>query len=168
MEIEGNHRWDPYFKDCIEAIDGTHVCASVTPYMASSFHGRKKYNTQNVMVVVDFNPRFTYVLSGWEGTTHDATVLRDALGHENGLRVTKVRYHSNEWGNNHVQNKELFNLMHSSLRTTIEPTFGSLKGRFKIPDDATPFFLYPTQVDMVWLVALFRIGSYMMGLMNTS
>jgi len=39
------------------------------------------------MVAVDFNLRFTYVLAGWEGTTHDALVLRDALERPNGLRV---------------------------------------------------------------------------------
>ena len=56
----------------------------------------------------------------------------------------------NEWGNNPVQNeKELFNLRHSSLHVTVERAFGSLKRRFKILDDATPFFPYPTQVDIV-------------------
>lgn len=61
-----------------------------------------------------------------------------------------VRYHLNEWGTNPVQNeKELFNLRHSSLRVTVERAFGSLKRRWKILDDATPFFLYPTQVDIV-------------------
>lgn len=61
-----------------------------------------------------------------------------------------VRYHLNEWGNNPVQNeKELFNLRHSSLRVTVERAFGSLKRRFKILDDATPFFPFSTQVDIV-------------------
>ena len=45
--------------------------------------------------------------------------------------------------------KELFNLKHSSLRVTVERAFGVLKRRFKILDDATPFFPYPTQVDIV-------------------
>ncbi|XBJ05571.1 hypothetical protein VPH35_024328 [Triticum aestivum] len=171
-KIEGNYRWDPYFKDCIGAIDGTHVRAFVTPDMEASFRGRKTYATQNVMAAVDFDLRFTYVLAGWEGTTHDALVLRDALERENGLRVPQgkfylvdagygakrgflppfrgVRYHLNEWGNNPMQNeRELFNLRHSSLRVTVERAFGSLKRRFKILDDATPFFLFPTQVDIV-------------------
>ena len=61
-----------------------------------------------------------------------------------------VRHHLNEWGNNPVQNeKELFNHRHSSLRITVERAFGSLKGRFKILDDATPFFPFPTQVEIV-------------------
>ncbi|XP_044385890.1 protein ALP1-like [Triticum aestivum] len=170
-KIEGNYRWDPYFKDCIGAIDGTHVRASVTPDMEAAFHGRKTYATQNVMAAGDLDLRFTYVLAGWEGTAHDALVLRDALERENGLRVPQgkfylvdagygakpgflppfrgVRYHLNEWGNNPVQNEELFNLRHSSLRVTVERAFGSLKRRFKILDDATPFFLFPTQVDIV-------------------
>jgi hypothetical protein len=60
-----------------------------------------------------------------------------------------VRYHLNEWGNNPVQNEELFNFRHSSLRVTVERAFGALKRRFKILDDATPFFPCPTQVDIV-------------------
>jgi hypothetical protein len=52
-----------------------------------------------------------------------------------------VRYHLNEWDNNPVQNeKKLFNHRHSSLRATVECAFGSLKRRFKILDDAIPFF----------------------------
>jgi hypothetical protein len=55
--------------------------------MEHAFHGRKSYATQNVMATVDFDLRFTYVLAGWEGTTHDANVLREALERVNGLRV---------------------------------------------------------------------------------
>jgi hypothetical protein len=86
-KIAGSSRWDPYFKDCIGAINGTHVRAYVSKDMETSFRGRKSYCTQNVIVAVDFDLRFTYVLAGWEGTTHDALVLRDALERENGLRV---------------------------------------------------------------------------------
>lgn len=39
------------------------------------------------MVAVDFDLRFTYVLTGWEGTTHNALVLKDALEREPGLHV---------------------------------------------------------------------------------
>ena len=61
-----------------------------------------------------------------------------------------VWYHLNEWGANLVQNeKELFNLTHSSLRIIVERAFGTLKRRFKILDDATPFFPFSTQVDIV-------------------
>ena len=55
--------------------------------MEPFFRGRKSHATQNVMACVDFDLRFTYVLAEWEGTAHDALVLRDALERENGLRV---------------------------------------------------------------------------------
>ncbi|XP_040381130.1 uncharacterized protein LOC107304789 [Oryza brachyantha] len=176
-KILGNPRWDPYLRydphlDCVGAIDGTHVRVSVSKDMEPSFRGRKDHATQNVMAAVDFDLKFTYVLAGWEGTAHDAVVLRDAIERTDGLRVPQgkfypvdagygakpgflppfrgVRYHLNEWGTNPVQNeKELFNLRHSSLRVTVERAFGSLKRRWKILDDATPFFPYPTQVDIV-------------------
>jgi hypothetical protein len=63
------------------------VRASVTKDVEHSFRGRKAFATQNVMAAVDFDSRFTYVLAGWEGTTHDALVLADALARERGLQV---------------------------------------------------------------------------------
>jgi hypothetical protein len=41
------------------------------------------------MAAVDFDLQFTFVLDGWEGNTHDALVLQDALERENGLHVTQ-------------------------------------------------------------------------------
>jgi hypothetical protein len=57
--------------------------------MEPSFHDRKTYATQNIMACVDFDLRFTYVLAEWEGTTHDALVLWDALEREDSLRVSQ-------------------------------------------------------------------------------
>ncbi|KAK3159634.1 hypothetical protein QOZ80_1BG0049090 [Eleusine coracana subsp. coracana] len=37
----------------------------------------------------------------------------------------------------------------TSLRVSIERAFGSLKRRFKILDDAIPFFPFPAQVDII-------------------
>ncbi|XP_066343049.1 protein ALP1-like [Miscanthus floridulus] len=171
-KIEGDPRWYPYFKDCIGALDGTHIRATIPKEMQHAFRGRYKHCTQNVLAAVDFDQKFTYVLAGWEGTAHDALVLRDALTREGGLRVPQgkyylvdagygakpgflspfrgVRYHLNEWGRNPVQNeKELFNRRHCSLRIIVEQAFGALKRRFKVLDDASPFFPYETQVDIV-------------------
>ncbi|WVZ76056.1 LOW QUALITY PROTEIN: hypothetical protein U9M48_024058, partial [Paspalum notatum var. saurae] len=132
--------------------------------MEAAFRCRKSFATQNVMAAVDFDLKFTYVLAGWEGTAHDAVVLADALERVNGLRVPEgifylvdvgygakpgfmppfhgVWYHLNEWGSNPVQNCSI-------LDTPLYRAFGSLKRRFKILDDATPFFPFPTQVDIV-------------------
>ena len=55
--------------------------------MLGPFKGRKHNTTQNVMAVVDFDLKFTYVLAGWEGFAHDALVLADAIKRDDGLRV---------------------------------------------------------------------------------
>lgn len=171
-KIHVSRRWYPYFKDCVGAIDGTHVLARVPSSMRAAFMGRKHTTTQNVLAAVDFDLRFTYVLAGWEGSAHDALILSDALERSDGLIVPpgkfylvdagyavrpgflppyrSTRYHLREFGGgNHPLNpRELFNLRHSSLRVTIERAFGALKNRFKILYNK-PFHPYPTQVKLV-------------------
>ncbi|KAK1553497.1 hypothetical protein QYE76_016445 [Lolium multiflorum] len=39
----------------------------------------KHYTSQNVLAAVDFGMRFTYVLAGWEGSAHDASILAESL-----------------------------------------------------------------------------------------
>jgi hypothetical protein len=66
-----------------------------------------------------------------------------------------------EFGDHSPENeKELFNLRHSSLRTTIEREFGILKKRFRVLD-AEPFWSFPTQVDVV--LACCVIHNHIMG-----
>jgi hypothetical protein len=61
-----------------------------------------------------------------------------------------TRYHLKEYGGrNYTTNaRELFNLRHSSLRTSIERGFGCYKNRFAIID-SKPFHPYKTQVKLV-------------------
>jgi hypothetical protein len=61
-----------------------------------------------------------------------------------------VRYHMFEFeGRRSPSNaKELFNLRHSSLRTTIERVVDALKGRLRIMDNK-PFHPYSSQVKIV-------------------
>ena len=39
------------------------------------------------MAIVDFDLKFTYVLARWEGSTHDALILADAIERNNGFSV---------------------------------------------------------------------------------
>jgi hypothetical protein len=71
----------------VGAIDGTHIHSRVPSRMQAAFRGRKHHPTQNVLVDVDFDLKFTYVLAGWEGSAHDATILADALERLEGLVV---------------------------------------------------------------------------------
>uniref|UniRef100_A0A803L0F1 DDE Tnp4 domain-containing protein n=1 Tax=Chenopodium quinoa TaxID=63459 RepID=A0A803L0F1_CHEQI len=46
-----------------------------------------------------------------------------------------IRYHLKEYTNNPPENeRELFNLRHSSLRMVVERAFGVLKKRFRVLD----------------------------------
>ncbi|KAK1401586.1 hypothetical protein POM88_001191 [Heracleum sosnowskyi] len=107
----------------------------------SSYRNRHRINSQNVLAACNFDLEFIYVLSGWEGSAHDAKLLNDALSRRNGLEVPQgkyylvdygfanrrqtlapirnVRYHLKDFGGQgrHPRNaNELFNLRHSSLR----------------------------------------------------
>ena len=116
--------------------------------------------------------KFTYVLAGWEGSAHVATILADSLSRPDGISIPegkfylgdagyacrpgilppyrKTRYHLNKFsGRNAPQNaQELFNLRHSSLRVTVERAFAALKNRFKILDQKS-FHPFETQVKLV-------------------
>ena len=61
-----------------------------------------------------------------------------------------VRYHLSEfYSRTYPSNdRELYNLRHSSLRVTIERAFGALKNMFRILDNK-PFHTYKTQVKLV-------------------
>ncbi|CAI9269987.1 unnamed protein product [Lactuca saligna] len=76
--ILNNPRYYPYFKDCIGAIDGTHMKASVPQHEQIKFIGRKNFVTQNIMAACDFNMCFTFALAGWEGTAHDTRIINEA------------------------------------------------------------------------------------------
>ena len=63
------------------AIDGTHISASTPFGRTTAFRDKRSDITQNVMCACNFNMRFTYVHSGWEGSANDSRVMQDALGH---------------------------------------------------------------------------------------
>ncbi|KAK7270413.1 hypothetical protein RIF29_23526 [Crotalaria pallida] len=87
QKILNNNRFYPFFKDCIGAIDGTHVRVKVPRTEAPRFRGRKEWPTQNVFAACDFDMKFTYVLAGWEGTASDSRILKDALSREDPLVI---------------------------------------------------------------------------------
>ncbi|XP_049931474.1 uncharacterized protein LOC126409606 [Nymphaea colorata] len=78
-KIHLNHHFNPYFQDCLGAIDGTHIPVWVHTSEQSRFHNRKGTLSQNVLAVVGFDMRFHYVLAGWEDSATDSRVLYSAL-----------------------------------------------------------------------------------------
>ncbi|XP_024046603.1 putative nuclease HARBI1 [Citrus clementina] len=173
-EIYEDSRYMPYFKDCIGAIDGVHIPASISPEDQISFIGRKGTSTQNVMVVCSFDMQFIFAVAGWEGSAHDArvfqtTITNPAFNFPNpppgkyylvDAGYPKLcgylgpykgeRYHLPEFrrGSQPMGYKELFNYKHSSLRSVIERTFGVWKNTWKILR-SMPSYPFKKQVKIV-------------------
>jgi hypothetical protein len=85
-------------QDCIGAIDGTHVTARVPKSQSAAYRGRKYYTIQNVLAVVDFDLKFTYVLAGWEGSAHDASNLTDRLSRLDDIHFPDGRFYLGDAG----------------------------------------------------------------------
>lgn len=66
-------------KDCIGAIDGTHINEIVNEENQLRYRGRKGTTTPNVLTTCDFDYLFTYVLTGWEGSAHDSRIFHDTI-----------------------------------------------------------------------------------------
>ncbi|CEO96901.1 DDE Tnp4 domain-containing protein [Plasmodiophora brassicae] len=66
-EIRRNRKWYPYFKDCLGALDGTHIPCRPPKDRERPFRNRKSFVSQNVLAVCSFNLRFLYVLAGPAG-----------------------------------------------------------------------------------------------------
>ncbi|CAO2187477.1 unnamed protein product [Urochloa humidicola] len=158
-KIASDPRFWPFFKNCIGAIDGTHVPITIAEEKAAPYRNRKGTLSQNVMVACDFNLNFTFISCGWEGSTSDAGVLRSAISKgfhvpegkfylvDSGYANTPsflapyrgVRYHLGEFRRrrssrrvHYADYKELFNHRHAILRNHIERAIGVLKKRFPI------------------------------------
>ncbi|XP_062104144.1 protein ALP1-like [Humulus lupulus] len=143
-QIRFDPRYYPFFKNCVGAIDGTHISAHVPIDEQIPYRSRKVDTTQNVMCGCSFDMKFTYVVPGWEGSANDAQCrpkvrkyyLVDS-GYTNMLGFLSPyqgeRYHLGLYTDlNPIGKKELFNYRHSSLRNVIERCFGVLKARFPI------------------------------------
>jgi hypothetical protein len=64
-EIAEDPKRYPFFGDCIGALDGTHLPVSIKGYKKQApWRGRKGGLTQNVLIAVDFQMNFVYVLAG--------------------------------------------------------------------------------------------------------
>ncbi|KAG5251922.1 protein ALP [Salix suchowensis] len=183
IQIAMNRRFMPHFKNCIGAIDGTHVRATISPELQIPFFGRKGVPTQNIMAACSFDMQFTFVWAGWEGSAHDTRIFLEAI-HSTSIQFPKPpegkyylvdagypneygylgpyrgeRYHLEEFRRRGEPSgrREVFNRAHSSLRNVIERTFGVWKQRWKILQCMPPY-PYKTQVKII--VASMALNNY--------
>ena len=117
-KIRDDPKFYPFLKDAIGALDGTHINSYVTAEERQASRDRKGAVTQNCLAACDFDMRFLYMFSGWDGSTSDATMFHDArltdlfvvpgkyYLADAGFPVCEsllipfrgVRYHLTEWG----------------------------------------------------------------------
>jgi len=71
--IRDDKRAYPQFKDCIGALDGTHIRVFLPPGEQVRYIGKTEIATQNVLAVCDFDMRFTYMSTGHLGAMHDTS-----------------------------------------------------------------------------------------------
>ncbi|XP_038714981.1 protein ANTAGONIST OF LIKE HETEROCHROMATIN PROTEIN 1-like [Tripterygium wilfordii] len=173
-QITENDKYNPFFNDCIGAIDGTHIAAVVPPDQRIPYIGRKGVTTQNVMAVCDFDMLFTFVCGGWEGSAHDSRIFNKVLSdaHSNFPHPPTGKYYLVDAGYPNQRGylapykgqryhlevfrngpqptspREAFNHTHSSLRSIIERTFGVMKKKWLILT-RMPSYKFCTQVKIV-------------------
>ncbi|KAK2646091.1 hypothetical protein Ddye_021286 [Dipteronia dyeriana] len=122
--IRSNHKYWSYFKDCIEAIDGTHVRVSLLVDEQIPYIERKGSPTQNSMAVCGFDMLFTFVCLGWEGTAHDARIFLEAIRNTE-LKLPKPP--DGQTTNNRTINKTQTSHKNRAMqRRQIEPKQGTL------------------------------------------
>ncbi|KAF7839707.1 putative nuclease HARBI1 [Senna tora] len=173
-KLRNDDRYWPYFKDCIGAIDYTHVPCIVPSQEQIKYIGRKGVTFQNIMAVCDWDMCFTFVWPRWEGTAHDYRIFDQAIRRQDlnfphpppldkyylvdsGYPTTTEflgpykgdRYHLPDFrrATDFRNPNEVFNYYHSSLRCTIEK-FRVWKNKFQILRSMPPF-KFDTQVHLV-------------------
>ena len=72
--IANNNKYKTFFADYLSALDGIYIDMHISLANQPRYQNCKGYLTQNVLVVCDFDMRFTYILAGWEGLAHDTIV----------------------------------------------------------------------------------------------
>ena len=79
-----------YFSDCVGVVDGMHIHAFVLAKEHANMRNRKGAILQNCLFICNFDLLFTYVVTGWDGSTADATMWYNA--HTDNLYIPEGKY----------------------------------------------------------------------------
>ena len=75
LKILHNPKFYPFFQHAMGAVDSSHIPISPPSQLEPIYWNRKGFLSQNTMFICDFNLRFTYTLTGWEGSVTDARII---------------------------------------------------------------------------------------------
>jgi hypothetical protein len=73
--IRSNLKIFPFFQDAIGSMDGTHINCAPSVAGREASRNRKGGVSMNCLACCSQDMRFLYILSGWEGSTADATLF---------------------------------------------------------------------------------------------
>jgi hypothetical protein len=79
-----------FFRDCIGAVDGTHIRIFSANEDHDNMQNQKGYLSQNCLFICDFDFSFIYSLCRWDGSVADASLWNDA--HQNDLQIPEGWY----------------------------------------------------------------------------
>nr|KAJ0213570.1 hypothetical protein LSAT_V11C400227530 [Lactuca sativa] len=136
--ILSNPQYYPMFKNCIGAVDGTHVRASVPQ------NEEAKYIDKYYIVDAGY-PNTRGYLAPHKGTNIHYYLPDFRRGHSAAVREPHGP-------------KDKFNYLHSSLRNIIEQTFGEWKARWTLLRDMHVNYKYKNQVKI--MIASMAIHNY--------
>jgi hypothetical protein len=74
-----NFKYFPYFRDCIRALDSSHISTYMPEKLTAPFQNSKRILTQVISVICSFDIQYSYVLASWEGSAHNRCILQYAL-----------------------------------------------------------------------------------------
>ena len=89
-EIIRNTKFFPYFAHAIGAIDGSHIHISPLSHLRPNYRNHKGFVSQNCLFVCGFDMKFSYTLTGWEGSATDARIYQDAISTD--LHIPQGKY----------------------------------------------------------------------------
>jgi DDE superfamily endonuclease len=89
--IRNNQKYWPFFKDCLSAMDGSHIHSAVPASEQASNRNHKGFISQNCLFICDFSFQFCYAVTGWEGSATDAHIYEDACAYD--LNIPAGKYY---------------------------------------------------------------------------
>jgi hypothetical protein len=78
-KIRDDRRANPYFKDCVGAIDCINIHVSLPSVAQARYIGEIVMPTQNILAICVFDMWLTYVSTGQVGAMHDKSMIYNAI-----------------------------------------------------------------------------------------
>ncbi|KAK2654022.1 hypothetical protein Ddye_013878 [Dipteronia dyeriana] len=148
--------------NCLGALDGTFMKIHVPEVDKPRFRSRKGEIATNVLGVCSRYIIFTFILPGWECSTSDSRVLRDALTRPTCLKVSTGKHHKHAEGSRgknfplYERLANIFGKDRATGKATQTPdqqatdfdkgdNFGN---EFEIPENFSPMSMNQSQYDL--------------------